>query len=130
MFNKFVCVRHPLRNPNLTHLNTRFPSLVSRPVNRYQLFCINHFNETLFMFSVLREERKNMYSSKVVLHPKGKEDPSVEESEILIVKKTQSTKEQSLFWALCLTFGPYFLISCLYKFIQDVLMFIGPEILR
>lgn len=82
------------------------------------------------LFSVLRVERKNMYSSKVVLHPKGKEDQSVEESEILIVKKPQTTKEPSLLWALCLTFGPYFLISCLYKFIQDVLMFIGPEILR
>uniref|UniRef100_A0A8C9ZU68 Multidrug resistance-associated protein 1 n=1 Tax=Sander lucioperca TaxID=283035 RepID=A0A8C9ZU68_SANLU len=55
---------------------------------------------------------------------------SVEESEILIVKTSQKTKEPSLFWALCLTFGPYFLISCLYKIIQDVLMFVGPEILR
>lgn len=72
----------------------------------------------------------NIYSSKVVLHSNGKEDRTVEESEILIVKKTPKTREPSLFWALCLTFGPYFLISCLYKFIQDVLMFIGPEILR
>lgn len=71
-----------------------------------------------------------MYSSKVVLHPKGKEDQTVEESEILIVKRQQKSEEPSLFWALCLTFGPYFLISCLYKLIQDVLMFIGPEILR
>lgn len=54
----------------------------------------------------------------------------MEESEILIVKTPQKTKEPSLFWALCLTFGPYFLISCLYKIIQDILMFVGPEILR
>lgn len=71
-----------------------------------------------------------MYSSKVLLHSNGKEDGIVEESEILIVKKQPKTKEPSLLWALCLTFGPYFLISCLYKLIQDVTMFIGPEILR
>uniref|UniRef100_A0A8D3D247 Multidrug resistance-associated protein 1 n=1 Tax=Scophthalmus maximus TaxID=52904 RepID=A0A8D3D247_SCOMX len=60
----------------------------------------------------------------------GKEGRAMEESEILIVKNTQKTREPSLFWALCLTFGPYFLISCLYKLIQDMLMFVGPEILR
>uniref|UniRef100_A0A3Q3IG20 Multidrug resistance-associated protein 1 n=1 Tax=Monopterus albus TaxID=43700 RepID=A0A3Q3IG20_MONAL len=60
----------------------------------------------------------------------GKEAPGVEESEILLVKTQKKTKEPSLFWALCLAFGPYFLISCLYKIIQDILMFVGPEILR
>lgn len=29
-----------------------------------------------------------------------------------------------------MTFGPYFLVSTLYKIIHDVLMFVGPEILR
>uniref|UniRef100_A0A668AGB7 Multidrug resistance-associated protein 1 n=1 Tax=Myripristis murdjan TaxID=586833 RepID=A0A668AGB7_9TELE len=47
-----------------------------------------------------------------------------------LLKNHQKTREPSLFWALCLTFGPYYLISCLYKFIQDILMFVGPEILR
>uniref|UniRef100_A0A673A0R2 Multidrug resistance-associated protein 1 n=1 Tax=Sphaeramia orbicularis TaxID=375764 RepID=A0A673A0R2_9TELE len=47
---------------------------------------------------------------------------NVEESEILIIKAPKKTKEPSLLWALCLTFGPYFLISCLYKIIQDILM--------
>ncbi|CAF93260.1 unnamed protein product, partial [Tetraodon nigroviridis] len=79
---------------------------------------------------ITKEQKKNIYSSKVLLHSNRKEDRMVEESEILIVKKQAKTKEPSLFWALCLTFGPYFLISCLYKLIQDVLMFIGPEILR
>uniref|UniRef100_A0A7N6APL3 Multidrug resistance-associated protein 1 n=1 Tax=Anabas testudineus TaxID=64144 RepID=A0A7N6APL3_ANATE len=59
-----------------------------------------------------------------------KQGPAVEESEILLTKTQQKAKEPSLFWVLCLTFGPYFLISCLYKFIQDILMFVGPEILR
>uniref|UniRef100_A0A7N6C098 Multidrug resistance-associated protein 1 n=1 Tax=Anabas testudineus TaxID=64144 RepID=A0A7N6C098_ANATE len=61
---------------------------------------------------------------------KTKQGPAVEESEILLTKTQQKAKEPSLFWVLCLTFGPYFLISCLYKFIQDILMFVGPEILR
>uniref|UniRef100_A0AAX7V9V4 Multidrug resistance-associated protein 1 n=1 Tax=Astatotilapia calliptera TaxID=8154 RepID=A0AAX7V9V4_ASTCA len=42
---------------------------------------------------------------------------------------SQKNKEPSLLWALCLTFGPYFFISCIYKLIQDILMFVGPEIL-
>uniref|UniRef100_A0A668AVN9 Multidrug resistance-associated protein 1 n=1 Tax=Myripristis murdjan TaxID=586833 RepID=A0A668AVN9_9TELE len=72
------------------------------------------------------------YGSEGLLHKNrsGKESRVVEESEILIVKNHQKTREPSLFWALCLTFGPYYLISCLYKFIQDILMFVGPEILR
>uniref|UniRef100_A0A671NJH7 Multidrug resistance-associated protein 1 n=1 Tax=Sinocyclocheilus anshuiensis TaxID=1608454 RepID=A0A671NJH7_9TELE len=40
------------------------------------------------------------------------------------------TGEPSLFCALCQTFGPYFLVSSLYKIIHDILMFVGPEILR
>uniref|UniRef100_A0A672ZWU9 Multidrug resistance-associated protein 1 n=1 Tax=Sphaeramia orbicularis TaxID=375764 RepID=A0A672ZWU9_9TELE len=60
----------------------------------------------------------------------SKDGSNVEESEILIIKAPKKTKEPSLLWALCLTFGPYFLISCLYKIIQDILMFVGPEILR
>ncbi|XP_041812547.1 multidrug resistance-associated protein 1 isoform X2 [Chelmon rostratus] len=79
---------------------------------------------------VKRTEQKTLYSPKRVLHTESKEGQAVEESEILLVKSPQKTKEASLFWALCLTFGPYFLISCLYKIIQDILMFVGPEILR
>uniref|UniRef100_A0A8C7JQ85 Multidrug resistance-associated protein 1 n=1 Tax=Oncorhynchus kisutch TaxID=8019 RepID=A0A8C7JQ85_ONCKI len=44
--------------------------------------------------------------------------------------RTCTSWQPSLFWALCLTFGPYFLISSLYKIIQDILMFVGPNILR
>jgi len=70
-----------------------------------------------------------LYSPKKAPPGQGQEGRAVEESEILIVK-AQKTKEPSLLLALCRTFGPYFLISCLYKIIQDVLMFVGPEILR
>uniref|UniRef100_A0A1A8EAQ7 Multidrug resistance-associated protein 1 n=1 Tax=Nothobranchius kadleci TaxID=1051664 RepID=A0A1A8EAQ7_NOTKA len=75
-------------------------------------------------------EQKTMYSPKRKPHGETKEAQAVEESEILIVKSGKKTKEPSLLWALCLTFGPYFFISCFYKIIQDILMFVGPEILR
>uniref|UniRef100_A0A673HZR5 Multidrug resistance-associated protein 1 n=1 Tax=Sinocyclocheilus rhinocerous TaxID=307959 RepID=A0A673HZR5_9TELE len=54
----------------------------------------------------------------------------VRKSEILLAKTLQKTGEPSLFCALCRTFGPYFLVSSLYKIIHDILMFVGPEILR
>uniref|UniRef100_A0A8C5H691 Multidrug resistance-associated protein 1 n=1 Tax=Gouania willdenowi TaxID=441366 RepID=A0A8C5H691_GOUWI len=60
----------------------------------------------------------------------SKERQAVAESEILLVKNSKKTIDPSLLKALCLTFGPYFLISCFYKLIQDILMFAGPEILR
>uniref|UniRef100_A0A8C1G3C4 Multidrug resistance-associated protein 1 n=1 Tax=Cyprinus carpio carpio TaxID=630221 RepID=A0A8C1G3C4_CYPCA len=59
-----------------------------------------------------------------------KEGQPIEESEILLAKTLQKTGEPSLFCALCRTFGPYFLVSSLYKIIHDILMFVGPEILR
>lgn len=70
-----------------------------------------------------------LYSPKQVPHSETQEG-QVEEAEILILRPSKKTREPSLLWALCLTFGPYFIISCLYKLIQDVLMFVGPEILR
>lgn len=79
---------------------------------------------------VKRTDQKTMYSPKQASQNEGKDGANVEESEILITKAPQKIKEPSLLWALCLTFGPYFLISCLYKIIQDILMFVGPEILR
>lgn len=77
-----------------------------------------------------RTERKMLYSPKRLPRGEIKEGQAVEETEILLVKSPHKAKEPSLFWALCLTFGPYFFISCLYKIIQDILMFVGPEILR
>ncbi|XP_056143847.1 multidrug resistance-associated protein 1 isoform X2 [Lampris incognitus] len=77
-----------------------------------------------------RPEEKTLYSPKRALRSESKEGRQEEESEILIVSAPPKVREPSLFWALCLTFGPYFLISSLYKVIQDILMFVGPEILR
>lgn len=84
----------------------------------------------LLSISLPRTEQKTLYSPKQAPRTEGKESRNGEESEVLIVGKPQKTKDPSLFWALCRTFGPYFLISCLYKLIQDILVFIGPEILR
>uniref|UniRef100_A0A673JUE1 Multidrug resistance-associated protein 1 n=1 Tax=Sinocyclocheilus rhinocerous TaxID=307959 RepID=A0A673JUE1_9TELE len=50
--------------------------------------------------------------------------------QILLVKTLKKTGDPSLFCALCRTFGPYFLVSSLYKIVHDILMFVGPEILR
>ncbi|XP_045932388.1 multidrug resistance-associated protein 1 isoform X1 [Micropterus dolomieu] len=114
--------KRPLEEKDLWSLNSedRSQRVVPQLVCRWNTECQK----------VKRTEQKTLYSPKRVLHSEGKEGQAVEESEILIVKTPKKTKEPSLFWALCLTFGPYFLISCLYKIIQDILMFVGPEILR
>ncbi|XP_072298433.1 multidrug resistance-associated protein 1 [Eucyclogobius newberryi] len=78
----------------------------------------------------LDPQSKYMYSPKKAPQNEVKGASAADESEILIVSSRPQTKEPSLFWALCLAFGPYFLISCLYKILHDVLMFVGPEILR
>ncbi|KAL3053062.1 hypothetical protein OYC64_005566 [Pagothenia borchgrevinki] len=113
--------RRPLEEKDLWSLNLedRSHRVVPQLVLRWNTECQK----------VKTTEQNTLYSPKRVTNTEVKEDRAVEESEILIVKP-QKTKEPSLFWALCLTFGPYFLISCLYKIIQDVLMFVGPEILR
>lgn len=77
-----------------------------------------------------RKTMRTLYSPKPARPAESRGGPTVEESEVLLLKKTQSATEPSLLRALCLTFGPYFLVSCFYKIVQDVLMFTGPEILR
>lgn len=114
--------RRPLEEKDLWSLNPedRSQRVVPQLVRRWNSECQK----------VKRTEQETLYSPKKVAQPEGKEGQAVEEAEILLVKTSKKTKEPSLFWALCLTFGPYFLISCLYKIIQDILMFVGPEILR
>uniref|UniRef100_UPI003AAA51D4 multidrug resistance-associated protein 1 n=1 Tax=Centroberyx gerrardi TaxID=166262 RepID=UPI003AAA51D4 len=114
--------RRPLEEKDLWSLNAedRSQRVVPHLVRRWNTECQK----------VKRPEEKTLYSPKRASRSESKEGRPVEESEILIVKAPQKTGEPSLFWALCLTFGPYFLISSLYKIIQDILMFVGPEILR
>ncbi|XP_019740371.1 multidrug resistance-associated protein 1 isoform X1 [Hippocampus comes] len=114
--------KHPLEEKDLWSLNPedRSQKVVPRLVQRWNADCQKR----------KRTELKTLYSPRPAQNPHTKkESGAAEESEILLVKNTKR-KEPSLLWALCLAFGPYFLISCLYKFIQDILMFVGPEILR
>lgn len=53
-----------------------------------------------------------------------------EEVEALIVKSPQKDQDPSLFKVLYKTFGPYFLMSFLFKALHDLMMFAGPEILK
>uniref|UniRef100_A0A8K9WYE8 Multidrug resistance-associated protein 1 n=1 Tax=Oncorhynchus mykiss TaxID=8022 RepID=A0A8K9WYE8_ONCMY len=98
-----------------------------RPLEQKDLWCLNSEDRSQRVVPQL-VRRWNNECLKV--KRSRKEGVPVEESEILIMKTPQKTREPSLFWALCLTFGPYFLISSLYKIIQDILMFVGPNILR
>lgn len=73
---------------------------------------------------------KIVYSSKDPAKPKGGSKVDVnEEAEALIVKP-QKEREPSLFKVLYKTFGPYFLMSFLFKAVHDLMMFTGPEILK
>ncbi|XP_067333226.1 multidrug resistance-associated protein 1 isoform X2 [Channa argus] len=114
--------KHPLEEKDLWSLNQDDCShkVVPQLVHCWNTECQK----------VKRTEEKTLYSPRQVPQSESKEGRALEESEILLVKTQTKTREPSLLWALCLTFGPYFLISCLYKFIQDILMFVGPEILR
>ncbi|XP_054880485.1 multidrug resistance-associated protein 1 isoform X2 [Poeciliopsis prolifica] len=117
-----VGYRRPLEEKDLWSLNPDDCShrVVPQLVHRWNSECQK----------VKRTDQQMVYSPKRAPHGESREGQPVEESEILLLKSPRKTKEPSLLWALCLTFGPYFLISCLYKIIQDILMFVGPEILR
>nr|XP_020137224.1 multidrug resistance-associated protein 1 isoform X3 [Microcebus murinus] len=74
---------------------------------------------------------KITYSSKEAAKPKGGSKLDVnEEAEALIVKSPQKDREPCLFKVLYKTFGPYFLMSFLFKAIHDLMMFAGPELLK
>uniref|UniRef100_A0A6Q2YTH2 Multidrug resistance-associated protein 1 n=1 Tax=Esox lucius TaxID=8010 RepID=A0A6Q2YTH2_ESOLU len=114
--------KRPLEQKDLWCLNSedRSQRVVPQLVRRWNNECLK----------VKRPEEKMLYSPKKAPRGERKDGQPIEESEILITNISQKSAEPSLFWALCLTFGPYFLISSLYKIIQDILMFVGPEILR
>lgn len=73
------------------------------------------------MYSSTKESTKSKGSSKTDVN---------EEVEALIVKSPQKERDPSLFKVLYKTFGPYFLMSFLFKAIHDLMMFTGPEILK
>ncbi|XP_067238284.1 multidrug resistance-associated protein 1 isoform X1 [Chanodichthys erythropterus] len=114
--------KRPLEEKDLWSLNMEDKSqrVVPQLVRRWDQECNK----------VKRPVDKTLYSPKRAAKGEKKDGQPIEESEILLVKTLQKSGDPSLFCALCRTFGPYFLVSSLYKIIHDILMFVGPEILR
>ncbi|XP_067274888.1 multidrug resistance-associated protein 1 isoform X1 [Pseudorasbora parva] len=114
--------KRPLEEKDLWSLNVQDKSqrVVPQLVRRWDQECNK----------VKRPVDKTLYSPKRTAKGEKKDGQPIEESEILLAKNLQKTGDPSLFCALCRTFGPYFLVSSLYKIIHDILMFVGPEILR
>uniref|UniRef100_A0A8C8SUN0 Multidrug resistance-associated protein 1 n=1 Tax=Pelusios castaneus TaxID=367368 RepID=A0A8C8SUN0_9SAUR len=73
---------------------------------------------------------KMVYSPQKQIQSSNSNGEVAEEVEALIIKPSQRTAEPSLFKVLYKTFGPYFLMSFLFKASHDLMMFSGPEILK
>nr|CAB3219626.1 multidrug resistance-associated protein 1-like [Phallusia mammillata] len=59
----------------------------------------------------------------------AKHDKTAEKELLIKHKKGGGKRKGSLLWAMCKTFGPYFLVGSLLKICQDCLSFVGPQIL-
>ncbi|XP_050762062.1 multidrug resistance-associated protein 1 isoform X2 [Gymnogyps californianus] len=77
-----------------------------------------------------RQPLNILYSPKKQQKSSDSNGDVTEEAEALIIKPSQKSSEASLFKVLYKTFGPYFLMSFLFKAGHDLLMFAGPEILK
>ncbi|XP_027741237.1 multidrug resistance-associated protein 1 isoform X5 [Empidonax traillii] len=77
-----------------------------------------------------RQPLNMLYAPKKQQKSSDSNGDVTEEAEALIIKPSQKSSEASLFKVLYKTFGPYFLMSFLFKAIHDLLMFAGPEILK
>lgn len=53
-----------------------------------------------------------------------------EEVEVLLSKKKKEPQQPSFLRALVRAFGPYFLIGSAFKLLQDLIVFINPQLLR
>ncbi|KAK2866207.1 hypothetical protein Q7C36_002263 [Tachysurus vachellii] len=53
-----------------------------------------------------------------------------EEVEVLLSKKKKESQQPSFLRALLRAFGPYFLIGSAFKLLQDVVVFVNPQLLR
>ncbi|KAM6054990.1 multidrug resistance-associated protein 1 isoform 2-T2 [Chlamydotis macqueenii] len=77
-----------------------------------------------------RQPLNMLYSAKKQQKSSDSNGDVTEEAEALIIKPSQKSSEASLFKVLYKTFGPYFLMSFMFKAGHDLLMFAGPEILK
>ncbi|XP_048465619.1 multidrug resistance-associated protein 1 [Rhincodon typus] len=88
---------------------------------------VEEWGKECFMKTRQSEMIYSPQKNRTKKEPMGSEEPG--ETQVLILKKKKNL-QPSLLKALCRTFGPYFMISFLYKIIHDLLMFASPEILK
>ncbi|XP_041062098.1 multidrug resistance-associated protein 1 isoform X2 [Carcharodon carcharias] len=112
-----------------------------RPLEPDDLWTLNKKDKSKVIVPHLVEEWEKECSkitrlSEMVYSPKKnrtkKEHENTEEPDeahVLLLKKKKNL-QPSLLKALCRAFGPYFMMSFLYKIIHDLLMFASPEILK
>uniref|UniRef100_A0A8C6A6P8 Multidrug resistance-associated protein 1 n=1 Tax=Marmota marmota marmota TaxID=9994 RepID=A0A8C6A6P8_MARMA len=116
--------RQPLEAGDLWSLNKEDTSAQVVPVlvkNWRKEFAKSRRQPVKVAYSSTQDPAKAQGGSKVDVN---------EEAEALIVKSPQKERAPSLFKVLYKTFGPYFLMSFLFKAIHDLMMFAGPEILK
>ncbi|XP_069503216.1 multidrug resistance-associated protein 1 isoform X2 [Ambystoma mexicanum] len=112
-----------------------------RPLEAKDLWSLNKEDTSDEVVPVLTKNWAKEYAKakkqpfKMVYSPKKDKKSNsnsdvTEEAEALILRPPQKVVEPSLFKVLYKTFGPYFLMSFLFKAIHDIMMFAGPEILK
>ncbi|XP_063286386.1 multidrug resistance-associated protein 1-like [Pelobates fuscus] len=113
-----------------------------RPLETKDLWSMNKEDKSVEVVPVLaknwekeyikakKEPLKMLYSPKKQKMETNPDNDPPEEAEALILKPQPKPVEPSLFKALYKTFGPYFFMSSFFKFVHDILMFSGPEILK
>ncbi|XP_051876833.1 multidrug resistance-associated protein 1 isoform X2 [Pristis pectinata] len=112
--------KRPLQPEDLWSLNKKDESkkIVPQLVEEWEKEC-----------SKITKPKEMMYSPKKSRNSAKKEQENADEAQVLILKKKGNLKP-SLLKALCKVFGPYFMMSFVYKVIHDLLMFASPEILK
>lgn len=60
----------------------------------------------------------------------GGGESSPEEVEVLLSNQKSTPRKPSFLRALIRAFGPYFLIGSAFKFLQDAITFVNPQLLR
>ncbi|XP_051024187.1 LOW QUALITY PROTEIN: multidrug resistance-associated protein 1 [Acomys russatus] len=116
--------RQPLESSDLWSLNQEDTSEAVVPVlvNNWKKECAKSRKQPVrIVYAPPKDSNKPKASSHLDVN---------EEVEALIVKSPQKDRDPSLFKVLYKTFGPYFLMSFLFKALHDLMMFAGPEILK